>query len=1270
MFLNGYSRWYDTNTASFKQTHPKAKLIIKGPGSQEWIFSIKANNSHDLQQVFEDKKSPTGTYYAYYYVNNKRCGSVSFKKEAYKVPKFEVNLHGDELVALDKPFDVQAIAQYYAGGQLIDQLVSWRVTQVPYTWTPKTNQFKAFSFSSDSRFSGRSAFRSSSSISKSAKTDSTGSAKLTIDPTIEVSLNPRSYVVEATVTDIDLQRVTNTKKFNAVPPLVLGLKVDRYFEKSGDYNAQLIVLDFEGQLIAGQNMSVRLIKRVWQSHLQATDFSNGEAKYKTQVSETVIYEQSIVSEEKIIDLPISLNQSGVYVLEIQTQDELGRMQEISMDFFVDGSQAVTWSKPPSDVFTVTSDKNQYNPGDTATLILESPFQNAMAMAVVEKPNGFDYQLIEIINGKASFELKIEQRFMPKLPVHFLLWRGRLGNFNIQARLDLGKPTTVASTKWLSVAPIANQINVTLKHDKQKQPGEELEIEINLKNYKNKSIPGKVTLWLVDQAVLSLGNEQKLNIIDDFIVYRGSRLSITDTRNLGFGYVPLDTKVGGGLAMSKKEQKALIDNVTVRKNFKDVPFYEVITIDDSGKAIVKVILPDNLTKFKIRVKVESGDELFGYAKSQVDVQLPVLVQPALPRFLRLGDSFVAMAIARVIDNTSGDAIVDFKVNNILIKNKDELIIQQSKDFVLHKQTPIALTFDAKVPLQLNLEKINTADIQVAVVRLKDKTSDAFKVSLPILTDQNLIRDTQQFTVKAGQSLVVDALDFELRDNTFNAKLIITNDKRFLSLQSALSYLIQYPHGCTEQRISKAQSLLSYKQFEWLNIQDSSAAPDKLINQTLDWIKSAKHSNGHIGFWPGSHGYVFLSAISLRFIHQAQQAGYYVDEAFKRQLVDMLKRSLRKDYSGFIVGEQYTERTMALLALKKIGQLDDSYVAELMRNAQFLNTHSRAMLLQVLTAQQASLDSSIEQSLWDDMVFKLYQNNEIWAGFQSNSFSSRSILPSDTQTLAASLQAFININPNHPRVKLLLDGLFELSDENGWGSTRANASALDSLFEWINQGDMQGNEFPISLTIDNKKSVVKIIKMNVIDIINNNPITLTNKNDFDVTINVVRSYMPKESGSKATNINNGFVIERNWINVSKANLKIPIDLSNQVLNIKLGDVIEEHVQVINQSKKVQVAIKIPLPAGVEPLNPELNISNSDAITTGKLTLSPSYTQYLDDSVTYYYDTLAKGNYDFYFRVRATTQGEFNMPPANIQMMYDDKVWGQSFGAKVIIDAVDSQ
>ena len=54
------------------------------------------------------------------------------------------------------------------------------------------------------------------------------------------------------------------------------------------------------------------------------------------------------------------------------------------------------------------------------------------------------------------------------------------------------------------------------------------------------------------------------------------------------------------------------------------------------------------------------------------------------------------------------------------------------------------------------------------------------------------------------------------------------------------------------------------------------------------------------------------------------------------------------------------------------------------------------------------------------------------------------------------------------------------------------------------------------------------------------------------------------------------------------------------------------------------------------------------------------FLDDHVAFYYDTLPKGTYDFYFRTRATIAGSFVQPAARAEMMYDGTVGGLAGGA----------
>ncbi|MCP4233352.1 MAG: hypothetical protein GY770_07160, partial [Aestuariibacter sp.] len=179
---------------------------------------------------------------------------------------------------------------------------------------------------------------------------------------------------------------------------------------------------------------------------------------------------------------------------------------------------------------------------------------------------------------------------------------RIDNAKI-SNLDLGKPGTLAATTLVEVSTVEHQVKVEMDYPKKVQPGDEIEIQLNLRDHKGGPVSGEVTLWLVDQSVLALGREQRIDPLPDFIPHRDSYTSLRDSRNLALGFFPYEEQPGGGEAdgmMSKA--RALIDKVTVRKNFSPVPYYNPgILVDGSGKITVKVKMPDNLTNFKLRAK---------------------------------------------------------------------------------------------------------------------------------------------------------------------------------------------------------------------------------------------------------------------------------------------------------------------------------------------------------------------------------------------------------------------------------------------------------------------------------------------------------------------------------------------------------------------------------------------------------------------------------------------------------------------------------------------
>jgi len=1279
--IKGYIRDRHKNRISL--ANKRGQILVYGPGGREWRYPLILSRLEGFYYKFNEEKLPTGSYRVVVELERHgRCGEVVFKKEAYRVPRFEVELSSPDIVSLDDKFNVQLSSRYYAGGQVAGQPVRWRVTQFPYTWSPKA--IEGFYFSSDGRFSGRQNFRASPVIQREGETDENGSAQIELDPTVEPTAQPRSYVVEATVVGADDQTVTNTRRIVALPPLVLGLKAPRYLKQADSVTPEVIALGHDGELIAGQPINLKLSKRQWHSHLQATDFSSANAKYVTEVVDEVISETTLQSGEQAIKQKLQLQGAGVYIIEIESRDRLGRVQVVSIDFYAGGDEPVTWSRPPSKVFTVTPDAKNYKPGDKATLVLESPFQTARVLAIIEGPDGNRYEWLNVRNGAASFEVPIEKHYTPRVPVHFVLMRGRMSSNLTASSLDLGKPTTLAATTWLQVEPVAHRVEVALDHAKKAQPGDVLDVTIHLTDKEGKPLAGEVTLWLVDQAVLALGKEQRLDPLSDFITSRSSRMVLRDTRNLAFGHLPFAEQPGGGFAdMLEKSMlgQAVADKVTVRKNFSSVPYFNpTIPVGKRGTVKVSVQLPDNLTVFKLRAKAVSNEDRFGYAKSEVAVRLPVIVQPSLPRFVRPGDSFVATAIGRIVDGEGGAGRAEAIVEGL------ELEAGNQQHFEWQKNVPQRIDFKMQVPSPGYNEKGQTRYDEVSftgvVERSADGARDAFQVKLPLRPDRKPVIERVLSEVAPLASLTLPAVEEEVRPGTLKRSLLISDQPALISMAAGLNYLMEYPHGCTEQRLSRARAYVAMDRFrDLLTASRDHQDIVHTVEQTLQWFEGVVDSNGLAGYWPGSKGYVSLTSWVVQFMVEARAAGYQINENLLDKMTTALRKSLRSDYKYFISGESYTERTMALWALAATGEIDGAYAAELVRKANYLSLESLAQVTRVLHESQAQSEAmldDLDKRLWDGLVFRLYQGNEVYGGLQGSASSrNRLVLPSETRTVAEILRTTQATSSDDPRTQKLVDALVMLGEGNGWGSTNATVSALLALNDYIDPANPSGAAGPLqklNISLDGEiqnHTLGESSRLLTLHGQKGDGIEVTrlaSDNDRTLSVRTETRYLPVEDGSYVQPKAKGFVVNRELLKVvaeGEPMQRTALSQGGEMLSLQVGDVIEDHIEVVNAVDRTFVAVVVPIAAGMEPLNPRLATAPPEAKAEGTITLEPSYSAYMDDQVAFYYDSLPKGNYHFYFRTRATIQGVFIQPAAYAEMMYEEAVMGNSAGAKVSIE-----
>lgn len=1291
--IKGYVRRWEGGKLVLSDT--PATLVVAGPGGAEWRYPVPVNEYGSFYHKFDAKTVATGIYKVWLerkapdkpvqHENDeqeneespaesadssepvappKACHVARFKKDAYRLPRFEVQLHAPQATGLDAPFKVGLTAEYYAGGVVTERPVRWQVTQMPFNWVPKAKP--GYVFSADSRFSGGHEFRASPVLYREGKTDIQGGAALVLDPTIEPTAQPRKYVVEATVVGDDDQTVTNTQEVLALPPFVLGLKVARFLEKADRIEPLVAVEDAQGRPVAGQKVTVRLMRRQWNSILQATDFTQGSAKYVTEVIEEKLAETTFTSGNAPEKLNFPIKGAGVFVVEVDSQDKLGRLQTVKVDLFAGGDRPATWSRPPAEVFSAAPDKPAYAPGEVAKIVLQSPFQTARALAVVEDPSGHnDYAWVEVKNGYGTFSLPIKPEYLPRVPVHFVLMRGRIKGDDDQviSHADLRKPATLAATQWVTVTPAKHMVKVELDYPRKAQPGQDTEITLKLSDDQGKPLAGEATLWMVDQAVLALAKEARLDPLPQFVVPRESRTQLRDTRNMAFGLLPLQEEPGG----DEGDDGSPLERVTVRKNFTPVPLYEPsLRVGPDGTVRVKVTLPDSLTNFKLRAKAVSGPQRFGFGTGDMQVRLPVLVQPALPRFVRPGDSFELAAIGRVVDGKDGPGRAQVKLKGLTLAGGD----QQPIDW--RPNSPVRLVFPVSVPVDAGAQ----VDVTMGVERAVDGAKDAFQVSLPVKPDRDPVVTRSVLALAGGEPVVLPAITEPVRAGTLERRVLVAS-RELAALAAGLDYLRAYPFGCTEQRISQLRANLASKRFgEALVGRDGEGERlAESFRATQEWLGTAMGDNGLVGYWPGGRGYVALTAWGVQLLVEAKAAGLPVDDALMGKLTLALKQSLRSDYREFVSGNGPTERAWALAALTAAGQGDPAYATELARKASNMTAENLAQVAWSLArspATPASTKAEMQKRLWGAVITRHDQGREVYSGLQENGTPNPVIVPSETRAVAQVLRASLAGQPDEPRNRMLADALLQLGRGDGWGSTNANAEAMLALTDWLAATPKAGDRAVTVAFGGDSRSLTLPGRAPAAQAVSDQPGEVTVRqaqpDPPPLAVWSRTAYLPVADGTKVGAAARGFAVNREqWkvpVDASAAPVRMALEQPGTVVELKVGDVVEDHVVVVNQTDRTHVAVVLPLAAGMEPLNPRLATAPPESRPSEPATLAPTYMAFLDDNVAWFYDELPKGTYHFRVRSRAAVPGRFIQPAASARAMYDDTLNGNGNGALVVV------
>lgn len=218
--------------------------------------------------------------------------------------------------------------------------------------------------------------------------------------------------------------------------------------------------------------------------------------------------------------------------------------------------------------------------------------------------------------------------------------------------------------------------------------------------------------------------------------------------------PLQGRIAGlnvvgsdeGAGASSQQSAA---NTQMRENLNETAFfYPQLVTDENGDVTMKFTLPESITTWRFMALATDKDVRYGTLESEVVAKKDVMIQPNVPRFMRLGDRGT---IAARIFNTGEKAMKGSALIELLDPETEKVVYSQDRSFSVEAGKTVSVSFD------VDAAESKFANLPLLICRVSasgNGFSDGEQHYLPILPNRELVINTVPFTQNGPGTKTID------------------------------------------------------------------------------------------------------------------------------------------------------------------------------------------------------------------------------------------------------------------------------------------------------------------------------------------------------------------------------------------------------------------------------------------------------------------------------------------------------------------------------------
>ena len=1149
-------------------------------------------------------------------------------------------------------------------------------------------------------------------LEKDAVLDDGGNAEESVDLAMPGQIQPEIVSFESDVEDFTRQVVAGSTSVLVHPAeyyVGMSRPASRFVAVGATVSPRVLALRPDGTHLPGASVKLELVLRKWTTVVE----DQGEGARKSNVEDTPVAVCDLVTKLEPASCNLRVPEAGYFIVRATGKDARGNTVRASAALYGlpdrpdVAATRMGWPEGDARVVKLEADRSSYEPGETARVLVRSPFKEATALVTVERGGVLSSQTATLRGPMPTLSIPIQDDYFPNVFVSVHMVRGRVQPAP-PSGADVSGPDYRDGYVELSVSPRTHRLDVVVTPDRtDHRPGDDLDADVIVKDAQGKPTKAEVTFYAVDEGVLMLTDYKTPDPIAAFTRPRSLAVFGLESRDHLARILAL--KAGQKLANLGWETRGNDKGDDggdgdaggkARREFRNTAYFEAGRItSDEGRAHFHFKLPDNLTTFRLMAVAAAADR-FGSGQANVTAAKRLMVRPALPRAVRVGDRFDAS----VVVSGKATGLVDVRVS--VVGGKLELQGPPARRVTLPPSGNVEVHFPvvAGAPGDAVLTFAATGGGETDTVQVTRA------VALPLHLETVAVYGE---TTRAVAITLGDLSKVRSDEGGLDVRL---SSSALVGLDGAFNQLEQYPYGCTEQLASRLIPLVALEDLARTVGVRVPSTTDARLQEAVSEMLAHQHEDGGFGYWDSDAPEPWLSAYAMLALDAVSKRGVIVPASALDGGVEYLRRTLASEklepddgaadddakkqsvdeendpapvrsLDGLSVADRasraYAEAAFMADALATVGKPDPGYLNRLFDARARQPLFTQALLLHAMAS--AAMPKAQTGTLAGEVLARLRVDAETAVAEEQDALYAP-LLDSPARTTALVLRALLSLDPRQPLAPRIAKGLLAARKAGAWSSTQENAWALLALDQYRRAQEMPKPDFDVDVFLGRTRiggeafhqsslrdERLTLLPSKVREL--GGPLTLavagTGTLYYSAQLEYAATLLP------AKPLDRGLFVQKTMRAVKLADLAaasqwIPRKTS---LTANAGDLVVVDLLLESAEPEEQVVLVDPLPSGLEAVDFDLAttgashsvgdgarkgvVPTTDALDDLGMAFRETTThrELKDDRVLTFIPHVAPGLYHFRYLARATVVGTYVVPPTVAQCMYSPDVYGRT-------------